>query len=68
MKKVIFLLLIFLLIILYCSFKREGFSTYHLNKKVNYTIRNLKTKKKEYMENIKNNIKNKINKYLNIYY
>jgi hypothetical protein len=62
MTKIIFLLFIFLLIILYCSFSREGFtsSSYYLNKKINSTMRQLKTKKKEYMNNI--------NKYLNIYY
>lgn len=60
MAKNIFLLFIFLLIILYCSFSREGFtsSSYHLNKTVNSTIRHLKTKKKEYMNNL-----NKIFKY-----
>jgi hypothetical protein len=53
--RTIFLLFILLLIILYCSFSREGFtsSSYHLNKKVNSTIRTINTKKKEYMNNIK---------------
>ena len=69
MKKVIFLLLIFLLIIFYCcSYKREGFSTYHLKKKVNLTLRNFKSKRKEFMENIKDNIKYSIKKYLNLHY
>lgn len=55
MIKIIFLFFIFLLIILYCSYSKEGFtsSSYHLNKKINSTIRHLKTKKKEYMNNIK---------------
>jgi len=54
MARIIFLLFIFLLIILYFSFSREGFksSSRNLNKKVNSTIRHLKTKKKEYMDNM----------------
>lgn len=54
MIKFIFLLFIFVLIIFYLFFSREGFtsSSYHLNKKVNSTVRTLKTKKKEYMNNI----------------
>ena len=55
MTRIIFLLFIFVLIILYLFNSRESFtsSSYHLNKKVNSTIRQLKTKKKEYMNNIK---------------
>ena len=55
MTRIIFLLFIFVLIILYLFNSRESFtsSSYHLNKKVNSTISQLKTKKKEYMNNIK---------------
>ena len=55
MVRTIFLLFIFLLIFLYFSFSREGFTTSskQLNKKVNSTIRQIKTKKKEYMNKMK---------------
>jgi hypothetical protein len=54
MIKSIFLVLILLLVISYLSFSREGFSSssYHLNKKVNSTIRYIKTKKNEFIKKI----------------
>jgi len=49
MIKYIFLIFLLLLLVVYLSPAREGFSSpyYHLNKKVNSTIRYFKTQKKK---------------------
>ena len=52
----------------YCSYSKEGFSSYHLKKKYNSTMRNLKAKQKEIVTHVNYNVKNNIKKYLNLYY
>jgi len=51
MIKYIFLIFFLLLVMFYLSPTREGFSSpyYHLNKKVNSTIRYFKTQKKKFL-------------------